>query len=302
MDAVDLQLHRAERWDEIEPRILRAPRPGLQTVLERAMGLLRADSERVVAGVAPGAPRPTAGDDVLGILEARERHQHVIGLVRDRTMAAEDAWLRFAKKEWLGDERRWFVCDKVPRTGKVDEPTISEKYTSWVLRREPSSIDYITTLCTDDPANVVAAEELAREACRRMSGWGGNVPERVIWLAEPKLRCFDYVGARPFREHADRMLGLTYRVREMVHGRHWTAADEWRAGISLFAKRDLVRAHAWPKAAAAGALPAAMPSPFEPILDIWRLGYALLAVHDDGIVLGACAPELYELLAPLGPA
>jgi hypothetical protein len=265
------------------------------------MGLPRADSKRVVAGVDPQAPHPTPTGDISAILEARARHQHVLTKVRERTMAAEDAWLRFTPKEWSRDERRWFVCEKVPRGAQVAEPTLSEKWASWFLRREPSSIDYITTLCTDDPANVVEAEELARLACRRMSGAGWDVPERVIWLAENNVRLFDYVGARPFRAYADRMLGLAFHVMEEVHGRHWTAADEWRRQMSLFAKRDLVRANAWPNAKAAGAVPTAMPSPFEPILDIWRLGYALLAVHDVGIVLAAYAPELHELLAPLAP-
>ncbi|MDB4936642.1 MAG: hypothetical protein JWP87_3614 [Labilithrix sp.] len=45
----------------------------------------------------------------------------------------------------------------------------------------------------------------------------------------------------------------------------------------LTAKLDLLRASEWPGEAGR--------NPFEPIVEIWRLGYGMSAVVDDGVVL-----------------
>lgn len=277
---------REDNWNEVEPRVFRPARSGFRPILECAFALLRDDATRV----ALAAEQRLRTVEALS-LEALSRRTKLIEDVRARAMAPEDAWLRLAPKAWLADERRWFVGEKVARDAKREEPTISVKWTSFLLTREAPSHDYLTTLVVD-PANVEAAEALAREACRRMAALGCT-DTRLVWLAEENVRLFDYVGAVPFRAQADRMLGLTFPERPESNGRA-EAADVMRRNEMLaFAERDVVRAHAWSKTAGAAA------NPFEPIVGIWRLGYALVAMLDTGPVLAATAPKLEDLLRPL---
>lgn len=49
--------------------------------------------------------------------------------------------------------------------------------------------------------------------------------------------------------------------------------------------------HAWNEAVRGGAPLEASRSPFAPVIEIWRLGYALLAVLDGYVVLAACPPS-----------
>jgi hypothetical protein len=286
LDPSELVLRREEGWDDVARSVFRPARPGLPTVLEQAYGLSPEQAQRAVAA-------ETSSDESNArpllppqqILERMRRRGELLEDLRTRALAPELAWDRLAPKDWAGDARRWFVGEKVPRGTSLDEPTLSVAWTSWVLRREPPSLDYFTTLCAD-PDGVALAEDLAREACRRMSRWGCGEPSRVIWLAEEDVRLFDYHAARPFRALADEMLGLAFT--EYASGPDRRQAGEWRREMLLFAKRDVVRANAWP--AGPG------PNPFEPVVAIWRLGYALSAVLDDGAVLSACAPKLGELL------
>lgn len=272
-----------EGWDALAPAVFRPARPRLQLVLERALGLLREDSRRVISG------EKSASAMALSITERYARRAKLAEQVRARAMAAEDAWERLAPRAWLGDDRRWLVAEKRAPDAKHDGPALSAAWASWELRREPSSLDYVTTLCAD-PENVALAEEHAIEACRRMSAWGVRSPERFVWLAEESARFHSYRGARPFRERADETLGLSFADRPDVLPRHVKLPTE----AELAAKRDLVRANAWEKRA--GVLG---PNPFAPILEIWRRGYALSAVLDDMIVLVASAAKLEDLLDPL---
>lgn len=279
-------MRREPGWDEAEPCVFRPARAGLQPVLERAFALVRDDAKRVIAVANGSAPEPERE------LQIDPRREKIRADIRARAMAPEDAWLRLVPKHWLGDQRRWLVGDKVARDGRPHEgPTLSLEHTTFILSREPRSLDYLTTLATDH-VNVEAVESLAREACRRMNAWRSSEPPPVIWLAEEHVRFFDFLGALPFRAHADEMFGWSFKEPRQPP-RAEAREVQWRDATRRAAKRDLMRANAWPKG------PGAPPNPFESIMAIWLLGYALLHVVEVGVVLLAAAPNLEELLAPL---
>lgn len=273
-------------WAELEPRVFAAARPELQPILERALGLRREESRRVLETERPPSFLAVyAGEPPGVLLAATKRRSQVAADVRARAMAAEDAYERLAPKSWLDDERRWFVTDQLPPKTKQDEPVLRVPWASWVLRRRPSSIDILTTICAD-PKNAVLAEDYAFEACRFMAGWGWRTPRRVIWMAEPEPRFHDYKGARPFRERADTERKQIVQLEIPAEARaHHAQRDLYDEG-KLRAKLDLMRAASGKKL-------------FEPIVEIWKLGYALAAVTDFGVVLLANAPKLEELLEPL---
>lgn len=281
----DLFLRREEGWSDLETRLFCPARPLLQPVLERALGLLRADALRALSG----KKNETAA--ALSFDELARRRRALHEAVRARTMAAEDAWDRLAPKTWLDWDKRLFVCEKIPPDAVTEEPTLSVAWTSWVLRRTPTSIDYVTSLAAD-PEHIDLVERHAMEACRRMSQWGFRTPSRFVWLAEEAVRFHPYEGARPFRERADEMLGFELVKRPIDdvqphHGRGPTEAE-------IVAKMDLLRSNEWKARGAATG-----PNPFESIVEIWRLGYALVAVVDVGVVLAASAPSFAALLEPL---
>jgi hypothetical protein len=281
IDARGIVLRRPKGWDELEPRVFAAAAPELQPILERAFALVRGDALRVMSA---RSERTSARSTDL---EARAK---VVGAVRARAMAPEDGYERLAPRSWIGDERRWFVTEKVAPGTKLDEPMLSVAWTSWIVRREPSSLDVLTTICAD-PKNAVLAEDYAFEACRHMAIWGWRTPPRVIWLAEERPRFHPYEGARPFRARADEMLRKVFQTEQPPEAKaHHARANPFEEHM-LAAKLDLIRATEW--RADAG------PNPFEPIVEIWRLGYALSAVLDVGIVLLANAPRLDDLLDPL---
>jgi hypothetical protein len=275
VDAGEWLLRREEGWDAVARSVFCPARPGLPRVFEQVYGLSREQARLAVAGETSNVRWLRPGWQVYERIRERARRLEEL---RARAQTPALAWERLAPEGWRGDARRWFVGDKVPRGALLDEPTLSVAWTGWVLRREPPSLHYLMTLCAD-PANVVLAEDLAREACRRIGARGSGDPPPVIWLAEEDARLFDYQEADPFRARADAMLGLDF-------GDH--PEGEWRTQMLLLAKRDLVRANAWPKEGG--------PNPFEPIVGIWRLGYALSAVLEVGVVLAASAPKLEELL------
>jgi hypothetical protein len=294
-------------WDAIGQRVLRPQRPDFRQALAIALGISEHEARRATAG------------ELDTLLAARHRRiWTVAGAERDAELAREtmwvadrraraatsvtDAWKRLAPASWLGDDRRWFVGDKVPTSTKIDGPALHVAWTAWVLRQTPSNVEQVIGLCSD-VKGVAAAEDLAREAARRLFPWTGCEPPRVVWFVEAETRPFDYRGAHPFRARFDEGLGVSEKrlgAGEMVAAARNPPRDAWLFRWAFLAKRDLVRANAWAEAPDAGDGGA---NPFAPVMDIWRLGYALLAIVDDAIVLAAAVPQVDDLLKvarPLG--
>jgi hypothetical protein len=288
-------------WDDLHPRVLRPSRPRLQPVIETSLAFLREDAKRVAAHADDVREPQTRlrGEALKALVERNARHTALTRSVSDRAMAAPDAWLRLAPKEWLADENRLLVGDQLPRgappthTPPPATPTLRVSWTQWATVREAPTLDYVLALCTD-PDGVVTAEALAREACRRMSPFGVPMPVTVLWTVEHQVRRHDYIGASPFRERATAALRLT--EAELAQGEAVLEArdpppDAWRAEWLRRAKRDLTRRNAWSRTQ-----PPSRENPFEPIVEIWRRGYALVAVLDEWLVLAATAPAIEELV------
>lgn len=286
VDTIGVALRVVRGWDELEPRILAPARPELQPILERALGFLRDESRRIVAGPEERSNVRRLPQPPSAILARAKAVAKLADDVRARAMAPEDAYERLAPKSWLGDARRWFVAERVPPGTTIDGPMLSVAWTSWAVRREPTSIDVLTSICAD-PKNAALAEDHALEACRRMAVWGWRTPPRVIWMAEPSPPFFAYRDARPFRARADELLRKVFDTKLAPCVADRSILDE----AKLVAKLDLLRANEWPSDAGR--------NPFEPIVEVWRLGYALAAVLDVGVVLVAPAPALQALVDPL---
>jgi len=194
-----------------------------------------------------------------------------------------------APPERLVDPHRYFVGEKAPRDAPPVGLPLRVSWTSWHLTREAPSPEYVAALGAD-PAAVAAAEACAREACARMALFGVSPARDVVWLVEPKPRIMLYLDTVPFRARADEALRLSperLAAGDVMVGARVPPDDAWLGEWKALAKRDLVRMHAWNEAVRVGA-PLDPRNPFAPVVEIWRLSYALVAVLDGYVVLATC--------------
>jgi hypothetical protein len=186
-------------------------------------------------------------------------------------------------------EHRSFVDSVAPPPGSV-EPSLRLRWGTRRLLPSPPTLGAAVALLADLDG-VAAAERLAAEVFRRMVPLGTRVPTRTVWLVEMEPRILDLHGSQPFRPRLDDLLRLDEaRLSQgemsiwMPHRPPDHGSYPWRRA----AKRDLIRANAWESGSEWRAPDGtALSSPLEPLMGIWRLGYALSAATDDVVLLSA---------------
>jgi hypothetical protein len=150
----------------------------------------------------------------------------------------------------------------------------------------PPTVDACLALASD-PSGIEAAESLAAEVRARLAPWGAPLPARIAWrvidptrLAPTKEPPLERVRAALF---ADRLALAEYnrafnRARPAFKGGHYPSRGSALFHFAADAAWRVVR-HT-------------QPNPFEPLLSLWRLGYALYAIRQQGLVLLAPTTEL----------
>lgn len=206
------------------------------------------------------------------------------GDVRD----AAEAWELLAANgviplAWVDDERRlfdWSEPCQHPRREAADDPCLdcggSGRYV--VACGRPRTVRDAVALASD-PAGVALAEALAGEVVKRLASWGAPRPARVVWRVVgldwywtrimPTWQLLNRIGdggpvksTRPqFDRHDAALRAANPLVPERTRGAIANAlcyVENWRA---------------------------AAPSPFAPLLDLWRAGYMLEALDDAAVTL-----------------
>ncbi|MDB4994439.1 MAG: hypothetical protein JWM74_1871 [Myxococcaceae bacterium] len=190
------------------------------------------------------------------------------------------------------------------------------------LTRSPPTIAACLALASD-PAGILAAEDLAREAVRRLAPWGVPPLRATIWTVVPKWPLAAVQGGEPVFNAVYMSLQMRPPKRGNVlylDGAFQTAATILAQHLAIRAAGDLVTlqlcgaftdavgfAARWQAAAGLGMLapkyehapgehvPAAgtpfseLPDPFEPLLELMHLGYWLSGATADALLLVAPA-------------
>jgi hypothetical protein len=213
--------------------------------------------------------------------------------------------------------RRLIDRGLVPRAW-LDHPTrdFCEPHDVSARGRRPSSIAACRALASDVDG-VEAAEAHLLEAVRRLEPWGAPSVERVVWcvggsprgsvsrtLAHASVSSFRAEAVDvPWRVWSDEALELGRRVSSSpgvaaleaswdAVAAHWwqiAARERWPALPERFARQPRrVRERL------AGRLIRHLASPFDPLLEVWCLGYARGAItaRDVTLVVPAVAPLL----------
>lgn len=173
------------------------------------------------------------------------------------------------------------------------------------IHRWPTSVDLCVALAAD-PAGVAAADGYAREAIVRLVPWGADPGCRhVAWRLGGSI-----TGTRPrtLAHAAAKTAGAGVATdAERAQIRRSVRALQARPDVeALYASWDVegwlwwelarradapfpeAQARQWPlsvRQALAGRRFRDLPNPFEPLLDVWRLGYALGTTAEDVVVV-----------------
>lgn len=87
--------------------------------------------------------------------------------------------------------------------------------------------------------------------------------------------------------------GSRFHLGEQDYEARWPPRDLWRLEWQRLARYDLIRANAWRRAVSDDMTGfATLEDPFEPMMQLWQLGYAHTALTSDAIILTAPAAVL----------
>ncbi|MCP3164096.1 hypothetical protein [Myxococcus qinghaiensis] len=147
-----------------------------------------------------------------------------------------------------------------------------------------------------DPIGIAQAEVHAAEVARRLAPWGAPIPMRIAW------RVIDPSRIGPAKDPARSLIQRTLfadAVASAEYNRAFTqsrTAFKSRFNVRAEARVDFALDAAWRAvggrlALPDGLVPGPLPNPFEPLLAIWTLGYALYAIRRQGLTLLAPAIE-----------
>lgn len=272
-------------WDALEPHVMRparAARESLAAIAETALALTTFEANLVAAKL--GEPRDARVERNKRRLDIEDiqRRTRALEQRRARMPAAADAWAKLAPAEWPDEQHRAFVGAHRALGVPPAERSLRVSWGSFDVDRVPATNEAVLALVSD-VEGVRRAEAHARDACASLS-----LPaERIVWLVEPEPRLFDFIGASKFRTSTDEALAIDparLAAGEIIPPEppREKPDDAWRFVWLRLAKRDLVRMNVGAKA-------------FEPIVEIARLGYALVDVVDGAVVLAAASPRIDRL-------
>ncbi len=236
-----------------------------------------------------GAPD---GSSVLAVPQnparARGRRRAVIDALWESLAVAG-----FLPLSWPSAPERWFAFERSCLSGRDALWVLPASQPEVALVARPASVRS-AVLVADVVEDMTRVESLAREFCGRARRFGVPCPERVAWWIEGDLRVPPPTHPRPalkvFDGLTDALLALRRgtpepppgTTREALHGEIRRAFDDDRALSSAWGittGEALQTIEGLPIVSDA--------NPFAPLLAIWELGYALLAVDDAAIWLYA---------------
>lgn len=234
---------------------------------------------------------PNAGD-VLGrvLRPGADYLDAAVGIVCRSGGSAEAAWsdsLRLGLFSGRDPDRRWFWPS--------EEPTKSDPAAPGRRLSSPDDVGSVASLAAD-ARGVEKAEGLAESLCRALMPWGGAEFRGVFWR---------FVGRREWgeaRRHASPCLpregrrstplcaawdflwrGMPKDVEREAHAsvdRELVGRRE--DGVAVWAMSSVLQQRAWRGRGFA------MPCPFDAIVAVWALGYAIDGIDDGGRVTVVC--------------
>lgn len=194
---------------------------------------------------------------------------------------------------WLSAPERWFAFERSCLSA-WDAPWVLPAVQPEVaLVARPASVRS-AVLIADVVEDMTRVESLVREFCGRARRFGVPCPERIAWWIEGDLRVSPPTHPRPALKVFDGLTDALYALRRdtpelppgttraVQHGEIRRAFNDDRA---LSAVWLMTVNEALQTAEALSIDPQA--DPFAPLLAIWELGYALLAVDEEAIWLYA---------------
>ncbi|MBL8683640.1 MAG: hypothetical protein JNK05_31000 [Myxococcales bacterium] len=212
-----------------------------------------------------------------------------------------EAWEVLAARElisldWVSAGARQVAVDGAPCELCEDRVEFVGHDPSCERANVPATVLAAATLAAD-PAGVVAAERLAREAYGRLGAGTIEGAARVVWRVIDPVEREPLAARRPGQSKAKQSALTTWkdasRFRDALHEhlkriapskqRDRRVAAEVRLG-GWFMSAITDATNAWKWAAAAREKRA---NPFEPITRVWALGYGVDVIDDDYIVLVA---------------
>lgn len=183
---------------------------------------------------------------------------------------------------------------------------------SWRPQPTPTTVRAAVAIASD-PAGIATAEALVCEVRQRLEPWGVPRPRGIRWRIEE--RPWGGMAAdRPWMPSwpAVHRFGDPDAVGQQLPGEFWrrwplntrslgrrfaqdlAAHAEWRRLVARGARvtPTCAAVPVTPGASVVGMAFAALPDPFEPLLAVWGLGYAVDAIAEEVVVL--VAPGLGE--------
>lgn len=269
---------------------MRPERPLAARVIEGALSLTEFETKLVVQSLADTREdrlerhkRRRAGMDLEEMLRKGRESVKRFEMRTARVMEPAAAWRALVSADESAPVlERWFAGVAVPKGGVVAPQALHAAWGAWNVEAEPTTIDPVLVLASD-LEGMRAAEELALATCSRL----GLSVRRVTWFVEHETRLVDFRDASRFRDRLDEELAIP--AERLTAGEYVFSSvprhpreDAWRFEWLRLAKRDLVRANVSPE--------------LRPLVDLWHLGYALVDVVGDSVVLAGTCPQLRELL------
>jgi hypothetical protein len=253
----------------------------------------------------------------------RERCAEALDVVRGMPLPRE-AWEALVTRgmipgEWLDDPRRGFQAPLSPQhmsTAKRpprDAPlTVDHTKTAPAISRRPMSPRMAALLAADVPG-IVTVEHLVREYVSRARPWSTDshpcfAPERIVWRhadTYPDVQAY-FRPAEAARSVAATLAPARGRIEPITERPPTFTFQRQLLEVGLY--EDWQMSWNWRRAAATGAVVpetwggpfdgtqsvatslvgrplSTLTDPFEPLVGIWALGYWLLRVAPDGVVV-----------------
>jgi hypothetical protein len=302
--------------------ILWPERPRLVEALEIAYGWSRHDAEAAAANAResewgdgtlqhvrfPSAPADRHPDMSPGerLQEFERRHREAVAHL-SRAIDPDVAWERLVPASLREAPDRWFFGETIQGSPPDGSETVRTAWGLKALHRSPPTLAAVLAVA-GDPEGFVEAEALAREVAARLAPWGASPATRILWHIDAPPALMSYRGSPPFRTRLSEALDLS--LEDLARGDRSCSAihpprDDWRFEWQRLARQDVLRAEAWREACArcravpdlpslseveaGGGMFGLLPDPHEPLLRIWKLGYAFEAISDGAIILAAGA-------------
>jgi hypothetical protein len=194
---------------------------------------------------------------------------------------------------WVSAPERWFAFERSCLSAWDAPWVLPAAQPEVALVARPASVRS-AVLIADVVEDMTRVESLAREFCGRARRFGVPCPERVAWWIEGDLRTPPPTHPRPALRVFDGVTDALYALRrdtpELPPG---TTRAAQHGEIRRAFDDDRALATAWVMTAnealqTVEGLPIdPLADPFAPLLAIWELGYALLAVDEEAIWLYA---------------